>query len=890
MTTADYRDLLPEDTAVDLTQQAERAKRAVDNFRRMIPMLNNYARAFTRNQRISVEISATNNGATDGKKIYFRPPIALGDDHKHVRRLCDNRDPDTLLQECPACAVREEILVTIYHEIAHICYGTFDQPSDITKNELVAAAATEAGGRWGEYVATQIRKESRNPISSYLSMANLISPFLPIILNAIEDARVNANLFSARKGTKLMFEADTRKLFENGVEYVETSTGEIKYKMWNEREQNIQAIIALFCAASSYEYEDWFIPEVVAAIQDTELSELIESVRSAITVEENYGISFKLLSRLRELGYCTRKNEPDQPEQQLEEEKSEKSEQSEQEDQPTESQPEGEPSDQAASSEESASPEKNSEGDQSSSVSPKTSYSKEGEEEDENNSSETEADPTGDSAESTSEGEGASSAVAGDSDGPASDDSGADESGLDNDSDSSKSEDTDSEEYSDEESSELKKSGDGSDPSGNVGNCTPAPSTEEEKDSFEAGEQQESLTGTGDIELPSGESDSHGDEEPSGLVEVEETETDETIQTPDRDAVDLTNTELSEQSAGEPEDIQAALDFFGHHDPEQVIPVTPIEEAALNQAILQGYYFESPSTEITGVREHKYGIPVIDETSHNLSTAWGGKLYAQSYSSCEMGLSGDFVPVEGTLGRALLKLRTVLADNQRSRHQAHLKSGRINTRVLGRRAPLGDERLFRKKIVPGKRDYFVAIGLDISGSTVGTNLQLIKAAGWAQAELLKRMGIPFSIHAMTANYGFVAGSDYNLSLDMYEIKLPDEPWNKVTQERMQAIGPDGGNLDGHNLEYLRRLCDKQRATDKIIMYYSDGQMPATNYEEELEILQRELKTCKQRSYTVAGVGVRTDSPSQYGLPTVQIDNKEDIHKVVSHLERVLLRR
>jgi hypothetical protein len=36
------------------------------------------------------------------------------------------------------------------------------------------------------------------------------------------------------------------------------------------------------------------------------------------------------------------------------------------------------------------------------------------------------------------------------------------------------------------------------------------------------------------------------------------------------------------------------------------------------------------------------------------------------------------------------------------------------------------------------------------------------------------------------------------------------------------------------------------------------------------------------------VGVRTDSPIRHGLDTVQVDDDEDISKVVKHLEKRLL--
>jgi len=74
---------------------------------------------------------------------------------------------------------------------------------------------------------------------------------------------------------------------------------------------------------------------------------------------------------------------------------------------------------------------------------------------------------------------------------------------------------------------------------------------------------------------------------------------------------------------------------------------------------------------------------------------------------------------------------------------------------------------------------------------------------------------------------------------------------------------------------------------RLIMYYSDGKMPAENRDEELVILQRELKLCARKGYVVMGVGIRCDSPARHGLPTVQVDEDEDIVKVIKHLEGAL---
>ena len=308
----------------------------------------------------------------------------------------------------------------------------------------------------------------------------------------------------------------------------------------------------------------------------------------------------------------------------------------------------------------------------------------------------------------------------------------------------------------------------------------------------------------------------------------------------------------------------------------------------MDTAIVQGLYFESPSRDIKGVREHRWGQDVFVGRS-NTSTAWESSRLYTGFSKAQLGIDGEFTPPESTLGPALMRMRVAFADNERGDYQRNRKSGKINNRVLGKRAIQNDPRLFRKKALPGKKSYFVLIGMDVSGSTVGRNIALEKEAVYAQAELLSRMGIPFAIFAHSGNYtNPSSGRSAGLDLDIYFVKEGHEPWDKNTQERLTAIGPDAANLDGHTLEYYRKVMDRVVATDKIILYYTDGKMPAENHDEELEILQREIKVCKKKGYTLLGVGIRTDSPVRHGLDTVQVDEHSDVVKVVRHLEKRLL--
>jgi len=127
-----------------------------------------------------------------------------------------------------------------------------------------------------------------------------------------------------------------------------------------------------------------------------------------------------------------------------------------------------------------------------------------------------------------------------------------------------------------------------------------------------------------------------------------------------------------------------------------------------------------------------------------------------------------------------------------------------------------------------------------------------------------------------------------MSLDMYVIKDEHEPWDSKCRARLADLGPSGANLDGHSLEFYRKRCEESSATDKIIMYYTDGEMPAENYAEELDLLQENIAKCKRERITLMGVGIGTDSPANHGLDTIQVDGPEDLRKVVKHLGKRLL--
>lgn len=874
-------------------ERIDKARRAVDVFRKMQPTLSAFARAITKRSDVKV-VMDVGSPRTDGKSIFFRPPIALGEDNKHNRSKCELRDRETLLLMCPACAAREEVLIVIYHEIAHIAFDTFRPPSETQKQEIIQHAVEAAGGKNAAAIAQRIKNAPFYVKGSYLGLSSLVSEYLPVIVNALEDARVNREMFAARPGTKVMFEGWVRNAFDNGVEQSDRSV-----QLWMDYPLNAQVTVGLFCKAAGYNFERWFQPQVVQALKDIELTNLVNRMDSIRSTSGVYELGFPVLMRLRELGFCRMPEDEDDPPQEPNTPDEEQQDETEPTDEPSDDSP-GEDDEPSDSEDDSSGGDNQDPGD---------SHDDEpsGDPEDEDDSaSDGSSDDEGssDTDESTDEGEGTPDA-AGDKD--------SEDGGSRGDSESEGGEPDDSEPSPDSGSDEPVES-DGTDAGAEGSDAgeaeddadtdsEPSPGGEGSADSSEPTPSEVSdQPGTAPV---SGVSDSESDagqesvDDPSGDPE-EPTEPSTDDATPqdepsdDGEEIDTGadegkggTTVVREEGAeepdyGDPSEANKALKVFGDHVERPTSIPEQKDNEAVDIAIVQGMYFEQPSADVHGVRVHRHDDP---PNSEKAAQGWShDELRKFGISLHDGGVTGDVKVEESVLGPCLLRMRVAFSDNARAAHQHNLKSGRIHGRALGRRAWGDDERLFKKKRLPGKKDYFVIIGIDISGSTTGMNIRLAKRAAMAQAELCHRAGVGFAVYAHTAVR--MPGKS-GFSLEMYEIKNHTEVWTDKQRRALEDLGPVSDNLDGHSIEYYRKRCDESPATNKIIMYYTDGKMPAANHDEELEILRREIQVCKNKGYLLMGVGIRTDSPIRHGLDTVQVDDDADMMKVVKHLEKKL---
>lgn len=1012
--------------AVSKEDRNERAMRAVKVFRSMQHGLTSYARAITGNPRVRVEVS-TGTPRTDGEVIFYRPPIRLGDDLRHDKMLCDKRDEATGLLKCPSCAVREEVLVNIYHEIAHIAFDTFAETTDVERSEAIKLAIEEWGTSYASKIEQSINSAPAHIKSSYLGLARLISPFLPHLVNCLEDARVDSSMFAARKGTRKMLMADTYSLIRDGIPQTDGSV-----LHWSEAPLNSQAGIACYLEGAGYKgWQQYLHPQVGEDFADPELMDLLVELRGAETASETYALAFPILARLRQLGYFympdEQPDEQDDTEEQDEQEEESPSTDGEEApeqggvsgdgvessdtDDDTSGQEDQQPDpgdgggadeapgadDDGAQGDSSGAPDEGepapeNEGDGRAEAGDADAPSDADDDGDE--SGDGAADPGAGIGDDDQSGEAASDApVEGEAGDDGDDDlrdegeaSGADAAGpessdtpepdepvggeagddpseggeVDADSDGlPESSDGDGGESADDQADgDAGQSGrddaesdsepdEGSESDGDpVGSSEPGgvPGSADEVDDADDHEPEEAsgeLDSGGQGEVPdpgldnelegrddgagSGEDEVPGDEASSeggagsdlgGIDYSQEGDGDSTERLesgpdaegdepdsnrgPEADEDDVAEAIDSEADQGlggirveeidrpetpehgTPDEMEANLG--GLHDELREVPdevqESDQDRAAVEIAVLQGLYFETPSAHVGEVNVFK-----PSDSGTNCFNVGEG---LNEKERIELGIECDTDVPEGIMGPNLLALRRIFSDNKNTAMDRNRRSGKVNAKVLGKRAWSNDDRLFQKKRVPAKRDYAVLIGIDISSSTLGTNLALAKRAAMAQAELCSRLGIRFAVFAHCC--GITRdGRDRSFSMDIYHIKDFDQPWSPQAKSALDNICGFGGNLDGHTMEYYRKQLDRVEATDKILLYYTDGKMPAANHAEELAVLQREIRTCRNKKYTLLGVGIRTDSPVRHGLDTVQVEDDDDLKRVVDHLGKRLAR-
>lgn len=855
----------PKESKAAIENRNNAAWLAVQEFQKLRPTLSSFARMMTQDPSVNVRLGQ-HGASTDGKNIFIAPPIELGENRQHEGSLCYTRNAEGE-QNCLACKARETTMWTLYHEVAHIVEKSFSPPTEENRQimrDLIREWHHDKCGHRPPLLSLA------NTMPDPLNLA-VIDPYLPLLIKALEDARVDVRIPRAYDGLRIVHYTRTVSIFRTGIKQADG-----KYLKWTSAPEVGQVITGILVMALGFDVEgDWFSPEVYPHLADERVRDIARRATLTENINDVFQLSVEAWRLLQDMGLVpVNKCVPPPPSLPNNKESDGDS---------KDIQPSGDASDESDASDGDGGCESES-GNRSDEESLPGDFGTDFENED---SSTGGPDHEGGASDAASD---APDVPGDDSDGVPGETPG---------------ETTESDDPMQPGSNGAGEAGDGSESdrdneSAPLGEESTADSTSGSEDSEEPGDGDDSGSANSIDESDDGseQDDSSSDSDLEGEGDEESTqsgggEAEDELPDPrgaevweDASTQYAPERHITEAEAATETAIIAILlgAVGGHdHDPAKDL-LDPLEKGktastieaeiqAIARAVVQGIHFDTSSKELVGLEVVKFPARGIKWT--NMSH------YRPDH----------FEPPESLIGRVLLKARVAFSVNRRTKTAVNLRSGKLNSRSLARRAPVGDDRVYMKETRPGKRDYAVVIGVDCSGSTNGGGRnERIKRAVFGQANLLHRLGVKFCIYAHTGGQNLNGSYSYGGSPEtvwMLEIKTFDEPWNTETKSRLAKLPPVMNNFDGHSLEFYRKLADTRRQTDKIILYYTDGAMPASNYEEERELLEREVALCATKKYTLLAVGINTRSPEEFGFDTVEVTCDEDLELVIKQLGKRL---
>ena len=612
----------------------------------------------------------------------------------------------------------------------------------------------------------------------------------------MEDIYVNRRLYKHRPGTEKSNLVRTIKVFNEGF-----TTGDGTLIKWSEQPEAMQAIMGVYLLGCRLPHLIENLSDEVQVVRnDQVLIGEMEAVPDSGTPYDRAEIAFRVLARLRELGFCI---PPSQQPQEEEPSPVPQPQGQQEEDEDQKPSPGGGGSQGQGQSDEDEDAEEQDDSGQES--------------EDSEESEDDDAEPSSGSEAGDDESyeEGDDKAESDDADGEESDDS-----------------DDDSEDE-DQESSGGGEEGDDDD----------------EAQESDGDDDQDLPSGSGDDTDAEGESSDEGDDDPQ-----EEGPTPEELDR--KEAEDIAK--AMKQLMGHDDDDD---DLSPRQDPQDDFRPAPQPQDNAHAAkdlddAIRWEKFDAPPS---GIKDFYEKEPEMAKSQYKYV---------------------DPIEVDpGLISGETARMRAVFALNRKTAMTRSLKGGpRLDVPHL-HRIGQDDFRIFAKKDIPRKRDWFVLVGLDDSGST-HTNgaAPFIRTMAVSVGNMLNGAGVKFAMygHGGTGKeYSDPANGDW--SVRHLIIKGPDEPWTEECKSRANALGRDNTcNFDGHTLEQYRKVLQTRRETDKMLLYFTDGEMPMMNYDEEKEVLEREITILRQLRVNLFGVGYRTTSPKKYGMDTIEVQDDRDL--------------
>ena len=284
---------------------------------------------------------------------------------------------------------------------------------------------------------------------------------------------------------------------------------------------------------------------------------------------------------------------------------------------------------------------------------------------------------------------------------------------------------------------------------------------------------------------------------------------------------------------------------------------------------------------VTSMLEHVEVLGEVSTTVRRINIYAPGDGPLMKSSAGRSHSRSDDRVLGGLVGRA----RRVFSDNRAVKRTKGQPRGRVEPTLLGKRAwNPEDNRVFGSRVRPTAPSYSVLIGMDDSYSTVGRGIaELIRNCADAMGQLCSRTGVEFSIYAHTTNTGGWGVETYDM--EIYQLKTWSEQWTPQVRDRLGHLEPGNTNQDGSILRLYRRQLQTRPTTEKILLYFTDGEIPGTGGSAEAAIMRSEVDACRRAGITLLGVGIKTRSPEKFGIPTVSLDKATDIGHVLEFLAK-----
>ena len=284
---------------------------------------------------------------------------------------------------------------------------------------------------------------------------------------------------------------------------------------------------------------------------------------------------------------------------------------------------------------------------------------------------------------------------------------------------------------------------------------------------------------------------------------------------------------------------------------------------------------------VTSMLEHVEVLGEVSTTVRRINIYAPGDGPLMKSSAGRSHSRSDDRVLGGLVGRA----RRVFFDNRAVKRTKGQPRGRVEPTLLGKRAwNPEDNRVFGSRVRPTAPSYSVLIGMDDSYSTVGRGIaELIRNCADAMGQLCSRTGVEFSIYAHTTNTGGWGVETYDM--EIYQLKTWSEQWTPQVRDRLGRLEPGNTNQDGSILRLYRRQLQTRPTTEKILLYFTDGEIPGTGGSAEAAIMRAEVDACRRAGITLLGVGIKTRSPEKFGIPTVSLDKATDIGHVLEFLAK-----